>query len=90
MSGYCLAPGEHYKGETPPNPILTYMGICGDLPLLFHTTPEHKRNKLATSILRRYGKEEQTALDVSATIHEAEEGNEGAKFMACACAVVSG
>ena len=26
MRGYCLTPGADYKGKTPPNPVLLYMG----------------------------------------------------------------
>ena len=27
IQGYCLTPGADYEGETPPNPVLLYMGI---------------------------------------------------------------
>ena len=38
IRGYCLTPGADYKGETPPNPVLLYMGIRRDL---LHSSYSH-------------------------------------------------
>ena len=38
IRGYCLTPGADYKGETPPNPVLLYVGIRRDL---LHSSYSH-------------------------------------------------